>query len=445
MRQNGKNKPANHFDIPPKINKLIMEKKICLINGTFCLVSNHLPIKWEVIKILFQESCIPIMNSSQVEVIQQKIKNKSLEKAIIYRENFSKKADCITIGNEGLHKNFNISQILYNGKNIINQNYLLKDVNYINNLNPLIPTIPLYSEDKKFFLQSKFIGKFKFNLFTAMILTYKRTSYLKKIIKYLGSNSKIDKIIIIWNDQNSKNIPKKSSWPRSKKPLYFVKTKKNSLNNRFLPLDIIRTNGILSIDDDQTINNILINKAFKLWQKHNDVLVGHYKRRTFDKNKVGYFAKKNKSFDLILTGLAFIHRKYLIKYTNEINNKIRNYVDKHMNCEDIVMNFIVAESSKKPNIFYDMINNFNQFPFKFKGLSSQKSHYKERESCEATVESDWGNEEGVGEGGGRGDRKGERRIEGESRKRGGRREEEGGKKEGAREEEETRQIPERRI
>ncbi|CEF62359.1 Exostosin-3 [Strongyloides ratti] len=379
--QNNRNKSENQLISSLDINRLIKDRKICLINNMYCLVSNTLSVEWETIQILFQESCIPIMTSSQVEKTKQYIKNDLLEKAIVFRENFSKNANCSTIADEELKKNFNISEIIYNGKKIIDEKYLLKDFYNINQHNSLTSTVPLYAEDRQLFSKSKLIGKLKFNLFTVIILTFRRISHLKTMIKNLGKNSKIDKIIVIWNDQNPKNIPKKSTWPQSNKPLYFVKTKKNSLNNRFLALDIITTHGVLSIDDDQAVNNILINKAFKFWQANSDVLVGHYTRRTFDKNKTGYFTKKVKSFDLILTGLAFINRKYLIKYTNEINNEIKNYVDRHMNCEDIVMNFLVAETSKKPNLFYDMIDNLRLSPLSSKGLSNKKNHYKERDGC----------------------------------------------------------------
>uniref|UniRef100_A0A0N5B9S9 Glyco_transf_64 domain-containing protein n=1 Tax=Strongyloides papillosus TaxID=174720 RepID=A0A0N5B9S9_STREA len=382
IAQNNGGELVNQYQIPPNINKLIIEGRICYINKLYCLVSNTIPVEWDVIKTLFEESCIPILNLNQVTTIQNMTNNQFFEKAIIQRELFTINGDCSIIENELPYKFINISEKLYYGKKCLEERFTLRDVSYVNIKNSLITTLPLYEEDKELFSKSRFTGKIKFDTFTVLILTYRRVSLLKRITRRLSFNNKIDKIIIIWNDQNSKNIPKKSIWPKLKKPLYFVKTKKNSLNNRFLPLDIITTYGILSIDDDQMVNNNLLNKAFKIWQTNKDVLVGQHTRSTFEKNKIGYFAKPQKKFDLILTGLTFIHRKYLTKYTNEMSEELRNYVDKYMNCEDIVMNFLVAESSKKPNLFFNMKDlNILKSRTYSKGLSDKNNHYKIRDKC----------------------------------------------------------------
>uniref|UniRef100_A0A0N4Z109 Glyco_transf_64 domain-containing protein n=1 Tax=Parastrongyloides trichosuri TaxID=131310 RepID=A0A0N4Z109_PARTI len=377
------------IELTKSLEQLILDKKICLINNEYCLHSTTLPINYEIVLKVIKDSCIPIMTSNQLKYLEgnDKKNNPYLERAIILREVFSKNANCLAISKELQKMRIdNIEKLFYGEKMVleesiksqgkqINRDYIKKGT-----FKKLEKTVPLYDNDKNYFIKAKYSGKIKSNLFTVIVLTYKRVKTLKNVIRKLNLNRNVDKIIVVWNDQNKKDIPKKSTWPRIRKGLYFVKTKKNSLNNRFLPLDIICTDAILSLDDDQIINNNLINKGFSIWKKNQDVLVGYYTRRTFDKHKIGYFPQKRNTFDLILTGLAFIHMKYLIKYTNEMNFNIRNYIDKNMNCEDIAMNFLIANSSRKPNLsigkgiglHQSIVNN---------GLSSKKNHYKEREKC----------------------------------------------------------------
>lgn len=57
----------------------------------------------------------------------------------------------------------------------------------------------------------------------------------------------MNKVIVVWN---SPKPPESVSWPQIGVDLIVIKTKRNSLNNRFLPFDEIETDAILSLDDD---------------------------------------------------------------------------------------------------------------------------------------------------------------------------------------------------
>jgi len=56
-------------------------------------------------------------------------------------------------------------------------------------------------------------------------------------------------------------------------------------------------------------------------------------------------------YSIILTKAAFLHRKFLYAYTYDQNPAIREYVDKNRNCEDIAMQFLVSDISKKPPVY----------------------------------------------------------------------------------------------
>ena len=61
-------------------------------------------------------------------------------------------------------------------------------------------------------------------------------------------------VILIWNDLEG-DVPKDITTALPKEKLFIVRPEKNSLQNRYLPMDIIRTDAILNLDDDVRISN----------------------------------------------------------------------------------------------------------------------------------------------------------------------------------------------
>ena len=61
-------------------------------------------------------------------------------------------------------------------------------------------------------------------------------------------------VILIWNDLEGE-VPKNITEALPKEKLFIVRPSKNSLQNRYLPMDIIRTDAILNLDDDVRISN----------------------------------------------------------------------------------------------------------------------------------------------------------------------------------------------
>lgn len=68
-------------------------------------------------------------------------------------------------------------------------------------------------------------------------------------------------MLIVWNS------PKPPSsdiiWPDIGVDIVVIKSNRNSLNNRFLPYDEIKTEAILSIDDDTNLRHDEIVFAFR--------------------------------------------------------------------------------------------------------------------------------------------------------------------------------------
>lgn len=88
--------------------------------------------------------------------------------------------------------------------------------------------------------------------FTAVILTYDRVESLFTLIQKLSLVPSLQKILVIWNNQK-KQPPNLSSFPKISKPFKVIQTKANKLSNRFYPYPDIDTEAVLTIDDDITM------------------------------------------------------------------------------------------------------------------------------------------------------------------------------------------------
>lgn len=53
------------------------------------------------------------------------------------------------------------------------------------------------------------------------------------------------------------------AWPESGAPVAVVRSPRNSLNNRFLPFDLIDTEAVLCVDDDAHLRHDEIVFAFR--------------------------------------------------------------------------------------------------------------------------------------------------------------------------------------
>ena len=53
---------------------------------------------------------------------------------------------------------------------------------------------------------------------------------------------------------------------------------------------------------------------------------------------------------MVLTGAAFYHKYYHFRYSLDMPSAIREKVDQYMNCEDIAMNVLIANYTRKAPI-----------------------------------------------------------------------------------------------
>ncbi|VDM62034.1 unnamed protein product [Angiostrongylus costaricensis] len=214
--------------------------------------------------------------------------------------------------------------------------------------------------------------------FTVVLLTYNRDSVLSASLERLHRLPYLNKVIVIWNNVAREPL---GAWPRLHVPVEFIKVSNNSLNNRFVPWDRIRTEAVLSLDDDIDLKQHEIVFAFRVWRENRHRIVGfparHHARYG---DQMYYNSNHTCQLSIILTGAAFLHKSYLHAYTHQMPEAIRRHVDEVTNCEDIAMNFLVAHITREAPIKTTSKWTL-KCPTCSEMLSQDESHFTERHDC----------------------------------------------------------------
>ncbi|XP_060068340.1 exostosin-2-like [Ylistrum balloti] len=221
--------------------------------------------------------------------------------------------------------------------------------------------------------------------FTAVILTYDRLQSLFQVIHQVAKVTSLAKVVVVWNNQ-LKEPPPMSSWPDIGKPVKVIKTNKNILSNRFFPYDEIETECILALDDDIIMLTAdELEFGYEVWREFPDRLVGFPSRvHVLDNTtlKWKYESEWANNISMVLTGAAFYHKYFSYLYSFHMSEVLKNWVDEHMNCEDIAMNFLIANITGKAPIKVTPRKKF-KCPecTNTEMLSSDISHMVERSEC----------------------------------------------------------------
>ncbi|KAL6556526.1 hypothetical protein OROGR_005814 [Orobanche gracilis] len=124
----------------------------------------------------------------------------------------------------------------------------------------------------------------------------------------------------------------------------------SSLNYRFYPWDMIKTEAVLICDDDIEPDPRSVSFAFAVWRSDPDRAVGFFARsHAYDVAlRTWVYTMERGKYSIILTKFMIVNTKYLVKYScDEEYVEARRIVEDMNNCEDILMNFVVAEENQK--------------------------------------------------------------------------------------------------
>lgn len=194
---------------------------------------------------------------------------------------------------------------------------------------------------------------------TVVINTFKRPpGVVEDAIDFYAQCEVVKHIFVIWSD-SSKAPPQKltnkfSNWKSPSVTFQLMSTA--SLNNRFKPLQGPHTAGIFAVDDDMRVPCEDIALGFEVWQASSLSLVG-FMPRIHIQSKSGLVYRCwwrvwwHGVYSIILTKAAFLHHDFFEMYTNVMPQGIRSLVDRMRNCEDLAMQFLMANVTGLPPIY----------------------------------------------------------------------------------------------
>lgn len=228
--------------------------------------------------------------------------------------------------------------------------------------------------------------------FTIVLNTFKREDLLRSSVQHYSQCSRVNRIHVNWAE--STTPPDLSSCTCCDKLVTFalplLTHNDSSLNTRFLPVPGIATDAVLSIDDDIIISCRGLEAAFQAWKRNPDQLVGWYPRLASQHHGGSRYYGKLRSlfwsaeYSIVLTKAAFLHRRYLQAYTEQVPPAVHAMVRRRRNCEDIAMQFLVSSmAATAPTFVWNptAIDKGHGLVPSVPGISGGSSHIESRSQC----------------------------------------------------------------
>ncbi|KAB2619232.1 exostosin-like 3 [Pyrus ussuriensis x Pyrus communis] len=181
-----------------------------------------------------------------------------------------------------------------------------------------------------------------------------RIPLLQSIVTTYAASSLVLSILVLWGNpstpsqtlsQLARNLTD-SSFGFS--GISVIHQASDSLNNRFLPRPEIKTRAVLVCDDDVEVDPKSLEFAFRMWGSNPDRLVGFFVRsHDIDlSRKEWIYTVHPDKYSIMLTKFMLLKSEYLYRYScagGPVMASMRKIVDKAQNCEDLLMNFVVAD------------------------------------------------------------------------------------------------------
>lgn len=192
--------------------------------------------------------------------------------------------------------------------------------------------------------------------FTVVINTYQRPAQLRAAVEHYattcGTEYGVDHVYVLWAEEDvdpPERILPLSSTTEFSSPVS-IRRVPNSLNSRFFDIPGVESGPIFMVDDDILASCRSLNMAFDAWKAYPDSMVGFYPRLAVSTPNGGFeyhcwpWVYWRQEMNMILTKACFLHSRFLQLYSSSTTHPaaIREYVDEHMNCEDVAMSLLVA-------------------------------------------------------------------------------------------------------
>ncbi|KAL6075254.1 glycosyltransferase family protein 64 C3 [Balamuthia mandrillaris] len=224
-------------------------------------------------------------------------------------------------------------------------------------------------------------------------------SFTDRLQHYTGIHNVIGQILIVWNNLDQPPPLNSSSFTitSSNSTLSFIfngvpvtikRMPRNSLNNRFLPFNELQNyDCVLHMDDDTDFPAEALTTELVAWMTHPRSMVNVRERGRShaveaDTGRLFYSSTHGAFVSIVLPSGLMLHKDYHAMYSDGSLQEARQLVDSFMNCEDILMNFVVANATGRPPVIVDVsIRKALIRKLGKSGVSAKDDHYERRNTC----------------------------------------------------------------
>ncbi|XWS70616.1 hypothetical protein CRYUN_Cryun03dG0062200 [Craigia yunnanensis] len=195
----------------------------------------------------------------------------------------------------------------------------------------------------------------RFDQFTVLINGYSesRLPLLQSIAATYSASPLVASVLVLWGNPSTPPLTLAQlahNLSVSSAVISLIPQASSSLNARFLPRSSIGTRAVLVCDDDVEVDLKTVEFAFRMWRGDPKRLIGIFVRsHDIDMRRKGWiYTVHPDKYSIVLTKFMMMKIEYLFKYSCEGGapmREMRRMVDEMRNCEDILMNFVVAEET----------------------------------------------------------------------------------------------------
>ncbi|XP_008049231.1 exostosin-like 2 isoform X1 [Carlito syrichta] len=261
----------------------------------------------------------------------------------------------------------------------------------------LTTLLPNIKEDKLLMLRREMKSQDRpaQEAFTLIMQTYNRTDLLLRLLNHYQAVPHLHKVIVVWNNIGEKGPDELwNSLGPHPVPVIFKQQSANRMRNRLQVFPELETNAVLVVDDDTLISAQDLVFAFSVWQQFPDQIVGFVPRKHVSTSSglysYGGFELQTPGFgsgdqySMVLIGASFFNRKYLELFQRQ-PAAVHALIDETQNCDDIVMNFIIAKHiGKTSGVFVKPVNMNNlekETNGGYSGMWHRAEHFLQRSYC----------------------------------------------------------------
>lgn len=198
--------------------------------------------------------------------------------------------------------------------------------------------------------------------FTVLINGYaeSRIPLLSSIAAAYSASPSVAAVLVLWGNlstpnrtlsQLSHNLTHSYYYFPGTAPISVLRQQSDSLNARFLPRpSSIATRAVLVCDDDVEVDPKSVEFAFRIWSSNPDRLIGLFARsHDLDlSDRTWIYTVHPDRYSILLTKFMIMKSEYLYRYScggDPAMIELRRIVDWMRNCEDILMNFVIADET----------------------------------------------------------------------------------------------------